>query len=592
MPPSPSERPSAIRTSRDILQGDFLKFIWFVWTVILSLPIPTRIQYDIARYLASGPTKRFIQAFRGIGKTFLTAAYVVWRLWKNPQLKVAVVSANEKLAVEIATFIKQIIDHPAGNDLWPELRTKVGQRSSAMAFDVGTATETPDKSPSVKAMGIFGQLTGSRADILISDDVEVPKNAETEVMREKLDRLTGEYAAIVKTTDEAETIYLGTPQTQESVYRGLEAKGYDIRIWPSRYPLATKLAAYGNHLAPLLVADIEADPTLCTPRGSDLGGAPTDSRFTEQQLMSREMELRRSAFLLQMMLDTSLSDADKFPLKTRDLIVMDVDRSVAPLKVVWGSGPDQVMKEVANVGFDGDRLCRPIFSSPDYQDFTGSVMIIDPSGRGKDETSYAVTKFLNGQVYLRRWGGFTDGFSETTLTALAKISADEEVNLIRCEDNMGDGMFRSLLEPYVTRLRPCVVEGYKVTGQKERRILAVLEPALAQHRVVIDRRVMEADLRHPEQSRRGLYQLTHLTSQRGSLRHDDRVEVLSEAVGYWAPRMNADQLKAVEAWEKKHNDAWDKEVSNGLILGAARRPKPLARGSGRLASRALKGVSW
>src|SRR3546814_9036643 len=122
----------------------------------------------MARFLTLGPKGRVIQAFRGVGKTFPPAAYVVWRLWKNPDLKIMIVSANEAFATEIASFIKQIIDHEAGDDLWAELRAKPGQRQSALIFDVGPAKA--DKSPSVKAVGITGQLTGSRADLVISDD--------------------------------------------------------------------------------------------------------------------------------------------------------------------------------------------------------------------------------------------------------------------------------------------------------------------------------------------------------------------------------------------------------------------------------------
>ncbi len=69
---------------QDILRGNFLKFLWYVWTRLLLLPQPTRVQLDIARLLVGGGKRRFIQEFRGVCKTFLTAAYVVWRLWNDP----------------------------------------------------------------------------------------------------------------------------------------------------------------------------------------------------------------------------------------------------------------------------------------------------------------------------------------------------------------------------------------------------------------------------------------------------------------------------------------------------------------------------
>src|SRR3546814_18741726 len=77
-------------------------------------------------------------------------------------------------------------------------------------------------------------------------------------MREKLEGKTKEYAAILK--PDGEIIYLGTPQSEQSIYRKLPEKGYAVRIWPARYPLREKLANYGGFLVPPLPADIDANP--------------------------------------------------------------------------------------------------------------------------------------------------------------------------------------------------------------------------------------------------------------------------------------------------------------------------------------------
>lgn len=570
-------------TSTDILKGSFLKFLWYVWKYVLDLPEPTRVQLDIARYLSGGPRRRFIQAFRGVGKTFITSAYVVWRLWNDPDLKVAIVSANETLAAEIAGFIKQIIEHEAGEDLWGDLKSRPKQRDSILAFDVGPAK--PDKSPSVKAMSIVGQLTGSRSDLTISDDVEVPKNSETETMREKLASKTTEYAAITKPG--GEIVYLGTPQSEQSIYRGLPSKGYSVRIWPSRYPLADKLVNYGDYLAPLLVNDIEADPSLLKPVGSSLGGAPTDpARFHDLDLIEREEEYAASGFLLQFQLDTTLSDAERYPLKTRDLIVTNVDSVMAPARFVWGSGPEQLIKDLPNVGFDGDRFYRPLFQSKEFLPFTGCVMHIDPSGRGRDRTTYCVTKFLAGYIFLRRWGGFQDGYGEETLEGLARIAKEENVNLVVPEDNFGDGMFGKLLEPVMARIHPCRIAGEKVTGMKEERIVRHLRPVLRQHRLVIDEDVIKEDLTDPL-VHQGLYQLTHMSAVRGALKHEDKIDVLSNATGYWAQYLNADAKKAEDERRRQEELRFEALMfSNTVGKTIGRQPSGFQakRGRGRPAS--------
>jgi len=76
---------------------DFRYFLVLVWK-FLDLPDPTPLQYDVARYLQHGPRRKIIEAFRGIGKSWITSAFVVWLLLRNPQLKILVVSASKERA--------------------------------------------------------------------------------------------------------------------------------------------------------------------------------------------------------------------------------------------------------------------------------------------------------------------------------------------------------------------------------------------------------------------------------------------------------------------------------------------------------------
>ena len=94
------------------------------------------------------------------------------------------------------------------------------------------------------------------------------------------------------------------------------------------------------------------------------------------------------------MLDTRLSDALKYPLRVSDLIVTDVATDSAPEKLVWASDKQNIVEELPNVAMSGDHFHRPAFVSDNYVEYSGTVMSIDPSGRGKDETGYAVVKFL------------------------------------------------------------------------------------------------------------------------------------------------------------------------------------------------------
>ena len=108
--------------------------------------------------------------------------------------------------------------------------------------------------------------------------------------------------------------------------------------------------------------------------------------------MEREASYGRSGLSLQFMLDTTLSDLNQYPLKLNDLIIMSGIRSWkdAPGKIQWASSVDQIKlldPDLPNVGLKGDSLVGPMYVSKDYYAFEGSVMSIDPAGRGADRTA-------------------------------------------------------------------------------------------------------------------------------------------------------------------------------------------------------------
>lgn len=533
---------------------DFRNFTYLVWQH-LGLPEPTPVQYDIAHYLQTSPKRSIIEAFRGVGKSYITAAYVVHQLLLDPQLKFMVVSASKARADDFSTFTQRIITELP---ICQHLIAKDGQRWSKIAFDVAPAKASG--SPSVKSVGVTGQLTGSRADIIIADDVEVPNNSMTHMMREKLAETVKEFDAVLK--PDGKIIYLGTPQNEMSLYNVLLSRGYDMRIWPARYPtLERSEKAYGGRLAPLLYEALQNE-------GTALYGLPTDAkRFDDEDLLERELSYGRSGFALQFMLDTSLSDANKYPLKLSDLLVMSCDKDTAPEKVVYG-----IMKpvtELPNVGLSGDKFYAPE-DTVGRAKYTGSVLAIDPSGRGSDETAYAVVKMLNGFLYVVDCGGVEGGYSDATLQHLTDLAKIHSVNMVLIESNFGDGMFTELLKPYMLKTYPCSMEEVRHNTQKESRIIDTLEPVMNQHRLVIDPKVVQKDydsVQHmsPDKGVKYMltYQMTRIMKVRGALAHDDRLDVLAMAVQYWVDQMAADADNEIQIRRDDLLDAeLDKFMSN------------------------------
>ena len=512
---------------------NFKNFLYIIWKH-LNLPDPTPLQYDLADYMQHGPKRSVIMAFRGVGKSWICSAYVVHQLLLDPTLNILVVSASKNRADDFSTFTLKIIhDIPILQGLIPT----ENQRFSKIAFDVGPAPAA--HAPSVKSLGISSQLTGSRADIIVADDIEVPNNSATQGMRDKLDEQVKEFEAIVKPLDSSRILFLGTPQCEDSIYNKLRDRGYNARIWPSEYPQVSTLAShYGDDLAPFI-----SDNTT-----EETEGTTTEPlRFSDIDLEERKMSYGRTGYALQFMLNPRLSDADRYPLKINDLIVMDVDVDVAPEKVMWTSDPTFADRDLPNVGLRADRYHRPLKTIGEMIPYTGSVLSIDPSGRGKDETGYAVVKMLNGQLYVPDAGGLKGGYDTQTLQQLVGIAKHNKVNQVVIESNFGDGMFMELIKPLFRTTYPVTIEEVRHNKQKELRIVDVLEPVMNAHRLVFDPSVITLDYKSAQaypieiQTKYMLfYQLSRITREKNSLTHDDRLDALSIAVAYWVQQMAAD----------------------------------------------------
>jgi hypothetical protein len=528
------------------LKDNFSFFLYMIWKH-LQLPDPTALQYNIGTYLANGPERSIIEAFRGCGKSFVTSAFVVWLLFRDPQIKVMVISATKERADAFSSFTKRLI---AEVDFLKHLTPTAGQRDSLIAFDVGPAIT--DHSPSLKSASITGQITGSRANVIIADDIEVPSNSYTQDARDKLSELVKEFDAIIKPYDsrtmaeKPRIIYLGTPQTEMSLYNTLRERGYQCRIWPLIFPKEEELSHYKGALSPYVTEPLEQDQTL-------VGSSTEPTRFDMVDIEKRRLSYGKAGFALQFMLDTALSDGNKYPLKLSDLVVMDVSRTKAPVEFTVMRNKDTLL-DVESVGLAGDRYYRPYWVSKERQEYTGKVMVIDPSGRGSDETTWCIAYMYAGNVFIPEVGGSSDGYTDSVLTKVAKIAKSHKVNAVLVESNFGDGMFSQLLKPYLTKYYPCSIEEVRQSQQKERRIIDTLEPVTMQHRLIIDPKVITDDLEQCEQdlSYSLFYQLSRLTADRGSLRHDDRLDALAMAVAYWLAQMDADasSLEAIRREEE------------------------------------------
>tara|TARA_B110000971_G_scaffold166207_1_gene170266 strand:- start:92 stop:1732 length:1641 start_codon:yes stop_codon:yes gene_type:complete len=535
---------------------NFKNFLYLCWRH-LNLPEPTPIQYDIADYLQSPNKRLVIEAFRGVGKSWITSAFVCHQLLLNPQRNILVVSASKSRADDFSTFTQRLIGEMP---MLQHLQPRNNQRQSKVSFDVAPATAS--HAPSVKSMGITGQLTGSRADLIIADDVESANNSQTQLMRDRLGETVKEFDAIIK-PEIGRIIFLGTPQTEMSLYNDLEERGFKTRIWCALYPSKEQTTGYGHKIAPI-IADVE-----------DNEGKPTDpKRFDSVDLLERMSSYGKSGFNLQFMLDTTMSDANRHPLKLNDLIVLSGCSTwkEAPAKLQWASSPEQIKAidpDTPNVGLKGDYYVAPMHTSSEFTPFEGSVMSIDPSGRGEDKTAYAVLKMLHGVLYLTAIGSLDGGYSDDTMGRLAQIARQQDVNYVVIESNFGDGMATQLLKPIMASVHPCEIEEVRHNIQKEKRIIDTLEPLMNSHRLVIDDILIKEDFKL-EPDHQLFRQMTRITRDRGALRHDDQIDALAIAANYWVERMDRD---TVLSYQQHKDDLLDKDLERFMENTIGRKPK-------------------
>ncbi len=559
-----------------LLQEHYSTFTPFLEDFMAELGFGvTPLQRLIGQFLEFGPQYRMIQAQRSQAKTTITAAYAVWRLIHDPNLVVLILSAGGKQANEISTLIVRAIGTiPVLECMRPD--PAAGDRVSVEAFDLHHSLKRLNKSPSVACTGITGNLQGKRAGLLIADDVESQKNSMTAVMREQLLLLTKDFTSICTT---GEIVYLGTPQTSESIYNSLPGRGFTVRIWPGRYPTKEQLPLYGDQLCPTLMNRLKAYPELMTGGGVDgTQGRPTDPKLLDEvALQKKELDQGTAYFQLQHMLQTKLLDAERKPLHTTKLVVATLPERHGsfPMEVHRSMQATQLREfSVLNHRF---QMAPPMLVSHEMATLQGVCLYIDPAGGGKngDETGFAATGFLNGNIFLLRWGGVAGGYSDSSMQALAQLAVEIDPTVIKIEKNFGYGAFTHVFLPFLwaayekAGMTKPGVEDDMVHGQKELRIIETLEPVMGRGALIVDESLVRADEDqtkiHPLQLRptySGFFQMLNITRDKDSLIHDDRLDALEGAVRHWQQLLQLDQTKAIAAQKKREFEAWQKDPLN------------------------------
>jgi len=186
-----------------------------VWNEHIGMTTPLhhrQIMEFLVDILENEPRRGLLTAFRHSGKSTVVGVFVACVLYMRPNTRVLILSAENILAARMVNHIRNILEnHPLCADMIPKNKKEWATNKITINRPVGI------REPSVICQGIHGNITGSRADLIICDDVEVPNTCNTAQKREMLRERLRELDFIL--SPNGAMIYIGTPHTTDTIYR-------------------------------------------------------------------------------------------------------------------------------------------------------------------------------------------------------------------------------------------------------------------------------------------------------------------------------------------------------------------------------------
>ena len=185
------------------------------WNRYINITTPVhhrKIMEFLVDVLENSPHRGLLTAFRHSGKSTVVGIFAACVLYMRPDTRILILSAENILASRMVNHIKNIMEnHPSCVDMVPKNKKEWAAGRITINRSVGI------REPSVICQGIHGNITGSRADLIICDDVEVPNTCNTAQKREMLRERLRELDFIL--SPNGTIIYIGTPHTIDTIYR-------------------------------------------------------------------------------------------------------------------------------------------------------------------------------------------------------------------------------------------------------------------------------------------------------------------------------------------------------------------------------------
>ncbi len=448
------------------------------------------IQRELAAFMTHGDLGIRIHVFRGVGKSFLLDLYCIWRILRCWDTKILIVSAKEENASTHISELEKLIGLSPLTCGWLD-STRTANKST---LDFGFSAQ--EAAPSIRCVGIESTIEGSRADLILADDIEAGPNSRTDAAR----------AWLVKRMDEFENIIHPTPRFTD----------------PDVLPELTQIVVVGTYWSPM---SVYVPPTSGEDMSHPLKGFPVfqrgaldhedkstfPERFSTRVLHRKRAKKSHEEWTLQFVLDLSqlstMSGAVNF-----DKII----RNVVPHNKL----------HTITMALDpvGERIKgRSRSDGRDEIAFTIGGLIRGPSGQ------------LNRLHIINITGSSKDSSEDFMRHVVVPAILEFNVMRIQVESNQPAAynlMRRILIEQRVTSCG--VMEPYQARGDKHDRLISFLEPNIDGGLVSFDQSVLDDDATS--------HQLKALTYH-GMPRRNDRIDSLAQLIEIFTPHLGIPDTK-------------------------------------------------
>lgn len=222
-------RKLTVEEIREAAEADLLVFIRLLAPYLLL----GQCHIDLINWWQSSQRKqnRLILFPRGHLKSKLAALKTAWEITRDPSDTILYISATAGLAEKQLHLVKMVLTSPTYTKYWPDMvHQEEGKRErwtvNEIAVDHPVRLKEGIRDPTVKAVGLTGNITGFHATKIKLDDIVVPKNAYTEDGRAKVAALVSQLASIEEPESEMDCV--GTRYHPNDQYQEFLNQSYTI----------------------------------------------------------------------------------------------------------------------------------------------------------------------------------------------------------------------------------------------------------------------------------------------------------------------------------------------------------------------------